>query len=511
MNATHLAKASDVMQLVEQDLVPWYKKKNLRNLYFALVPAALGVEMTSGFDGSVLNGLQAVQSWLDYFDNPRGAILGIITAAFSLGAVGAIPAVPWVNDRFGRRASIKLGTVFILIGVVLQTASVNIAMFLVSRFILGAGIPFAINGASQLIAELAYPKERAVITGLFNESWYVGSILAAGVTLGTYQMSSTWAWRLPSLFQIIPSLLQAIFIWFVPESPRWLVSQDRSEEAFEILAKYHAEGNRDDPFVVAEFRQIRETIQLEKEASNFKWIDLFKSRANLHRLLIAASLGLFTQWSGNGLVSYYLAKVLATIGITDTTRQNQINLGLQCWNLVSGVSGAFVAKSLRRRWQYLIAFGGMTVVFACWTGASATFAQNGNHDAASAVVAMIFIYYGFYNLMHPMTYIYITEVFPFISRSKGVAILQFFSRAGSSFNQFVNPIGLGNLGWKFYLVYNVWLACETLVIFFGYPETKGPTLEELAIVFEGKKANVELVHVENKEGAAPETRHTETI
>jgi predicted MFS family arabinose efflux permease len=86
-------------------------------------------------------------------------------------------------------------------------------MFLVSRFIIGSGIPFAINGASQLIAELAYPKERAVITGLFNESWYVGSVLAAGVTLGTFQMSSTWAWRLPSLVQILPSLLQITFIW----------------------------------------------------------------------------------------------------------------------------------------------------------------------------------------------------------------------------------------------------------------------------------------------------------
>jgi MFS family permease len=58
----------------------------------------------------------------------------------------------------------------------------TVGMFLASRLVLGMGIPFAINGASQLIAELAYPKERAVITGLFNESWYVGGIIAAAVT-----------------------------------------------------------------------------------------------------------------------------------------------------------------------------------------------------------------------------------------------------------------------------------------------------------------------------------------
>jgi len=97
----------------------------------------------------------------------------------------------------------------------------------------------------------------------------------------------------------------------------------------------------------------------------------------------------------------------------------------------------------------------MTAAFAVWTGVSADYAQTGNTKAASAVVAMIFIYYWAYTLMHPMTYIYITEVFPFVHRAKGVGLTQTFSRAGSAFNQFVNPIGLGNIGWKFYIVYVV--------------------------------------------------------
>jgi len=108
--------------------------------------------------------------------------------------------------------------------------------------------------------------------------------------------------------------------------------------------------------------------------------------------------------------SYYLAKVLTTIGITSHRTQNVINLGLQIWNLITGVSGAILTKYFRRRTQYLIAFSMMTVIFACWTGASADYAKTANHQAAGAVVGMIFLYYAFYNFMMPLTYIYITEV-----------------------------------------------------------------------------------------------------
>ncbi|KAK2803010.1 hypothetical protein FQN51_004037 [Onygenales sp. PD_10] len=499
--ATHLTDASGVSMsaLLDRDTVPWYRKKNLRKLYCMLVPAALGVEMTSGYDGSVLNGLQAVQPWIDYFDDPSGPLLGVITGAFSIGAVLALPVVPLINDRFGRRMCIVFGSVVIAIGVVLQTASVNVGMFLASRLVLGMGIPFAIAGASLLIAELAYPKERAVITGLFNESWYVGAIIAAGATLGTFSMQSNWAWRLPSLLQFLPSFLQLSFIWFIPESPRWLLSKDRADEAFDVLATYHAEGNREDPFVLAEFEQIRETISLEVGSSKTGWSELVKTRANLHRIFIAACVGLFSQWSGNGLVSYYLAKVLASIGITSKLAQNRLNLALQCWNLITGVAGSLLTNHLTRRLQYLTSYSGMTVIFACWTAASAVYDQstnpaNGdggaNKHAANTVLAMIFLYYMLYNLMMPLTYIYISEAFPYISRSQGVSITQGFSRAGSAFNQFVNPVGLQALGWRYYIVYVAWLACETGIVYLGFPETKGLLLEEVAAVFERDAARV---------------------
>jgi MFS family permease len=181
-----------------------------------------------------------------------------------------------------------------LVGVVIQTASINIAMFLVARVILGLGIPFCINGASQLIAELTYPRHTAVLNGLFNESWYVGALVAAGVTLGTFSMPNDWAWRIPSILQIIPSLLQVTFIWFIPESPRWLVSRDRSDEAFETLVTCHGEGDRDSPLVAVEFVEIQATVRNEMENSKRRWVELLQTPGNRRRTLIAACVGMFS-------------------------------------------------------------------------------------------------------------------------------------------------------------------------------------------------------------------------
>lgn len=132
---------------------------------------------------------------------------------YSLGAICSLPLAAYLNDRIGRRKTIVAGSSVMVFAACLQAASQNFAMFVCSRLILGFGIPACIIGASSLIGELSYPKERPVMTSLFNTSWFIGSICAAGVTYGTYAMQSNWGWRLPSLLQAVPSLMQISFMW----------------------------------------------------------------------------------------------------------------------------------------------------------------------------------------------------------------------------------------------------------------------------------------------------------
>lgn len=275
--------------IARADTIKWYKKKNLRFLYLILVPTCLGVEWTSGFDSSMMNSLQAVQSWVDCqftkfsnrtrlrpqlmphfsdFDNPSGDRLGLLNAMYSLGALMSIPFIPTVSQFLGRRYTIVLASLVMTLGAGMQAGARNVDMFLASRWVLGFGIPFAIVNASALIGELAYAKERPIMTSLFNASWFVGAIVAAGVTYGTFQMESTWAWRLPSLLQFVPSACQLGFMAWCPESPRWLISKDRGDEAFAILQKYHCEGHDGEEFVRLEYAQIQSTISQEKATAS---------------------------------------------------------------------------------------------------------------------------------------------------------------------------------------------------------------------------------------------------
>ncbi|KAK7028338.1 hexose transporter [Favolaschia claudopus] len=481
-----------VTRLAGEDTVPWYKKPNLRILYLLLFPTCIGVEMTSGFDSSMMNGLQAVDSWDTFYHSPRSTLLGVMSAMYSLGAIAALPAVPYVNDALGRRRAILFGSILMFIGAALQTASQNFAMFIIARFILGLGIPFAIVGASALIGELSHPKERARMGSLFNSCYFIGSIVAAGVTLGTFSMPSNWGWRIPSLLQIVPSCLQVTFIWFLPESPRWLVSKGRGEEAMAILVKYHAEGDVHSEFVKAEFAQIESTLQLEVEANKTGWRNFVSTAGMRKRLVVTAFLGLFTQWSGNGLTSYLLARILDEIGIHDNRDKNLINLARTAWDLVNATTLALVVTKFKRRSAYLTCTISLFLVFLGWTIASARYVQTGSQAASRAVIAFIFIYSPAYNIgYNALTYSFLVELFPFHARAKGVTFFQIFGRGASFFNQFVNPIGLANASWKYYISYVVWLAFEVVFVYFMFPETANRTLEELAFLYEGKELREE--------------------
>ncbi|KAJ6482914.1 general substrate transporter [Mycena vitilis] len=478
------------------DAVPWYKKPNLRYLYLVLLPACIGAEMTSAFDTNLLDVLQATNSWKIFYHRPGASQIGIITAMYSLGAIFSLPFVPRVVDRRGRRVSIILGCSLMLVGAVLQGAAQNLHMFIAARFVLGFGVPFSIVGSASLIAELSYPKERPVMTSLFIGFYGVGSILIASIALRTCNLRSNWGWRIPSFLQATPSIMQLIFIMFVPESPRWLIAKGRGSEAAAILAKYHAEGDAQSEFVKAEYADIENTLKEEMKATGQRWFELFATPGMRKRAVLAVFLGIAlnlipvlmeAKWTGGGLVGSYLPRILATIGIHDNMTKNRFNLALSCWGLLCALSLSVTVPRYNRRAMFLRCTTSTLLVLIGWTVATAQFAKTQHHEWA--VVVMVFIF-----LLTPavamgygvLIYTYLMEIYPFHLRAKGIVLFTWFSRTSVFFSQLVNPIGLHNAGWKYYITYCVCVSFQIVFIYFMFPETAHLTLEELAFLYEDK-------------------------
>lgn len=156
--------------------------------------------------------------------------------------------------------------------------------------------------------------QRAPLTSVYNTLWGFGAFVASWVTFGTFKLPSSWAWRIPSAVQGVPSLVQIFLIPFAPESPRWLVARGRDEQALRTLAYYHANGDEHDPLVQFEFAEIKESIESERVQKRTDWRELIRTPGNRRRMRVIIAIAFFSQWSGNGLVSYYLNQVFKTIG-----------------------------------------------------------------------------------------------------------------------------------------------------------------------------------------------------
>lgn len=351
-----------------------------------------------------------------------------------------------------------------------------------------------------------------VKTKKLNTNAYIGSILASGVTRATSTKLDNSSWLIPVWVQMIfPGLIALFVLWF-PESPRWLYTHGRSEEARDFLVKYHGLGDPDNEFVRLQIFEFE--TQLEVNGSDKRWWDyrpLFNSRAARYRMFCSMAMTAWGQLTSGGL-SYFVGALFASAGITNTITVLNYNLGVAIVNAGGAYIGAMFADKIGRRKLLLTS---LSASFTMWIGLSTTigcYETLGSTIASKVGIACYFLHsFGGAFGITPMQGLYITEVLAFEQRGKGMAVSNFFQNAAGLFNQFVVPVALANIGWKTYLIYTCWVGLvEIPVTYFFFVETKGYTLEELDFVFSSKsprKASIQrhaIISATAKEGSARE-------
>ncbi|KAK2589831.1 hypothetical protein QQS21_012490 [Conoideocrella luteorostrata] len=489
---------------------PFWKRKNGILLYF-LLTSSLFTSAALGIDGSMTNGMQALPAWQERFGYPKGSTLGFFGASNAIGGVIPFLTLAWIGDKFGRRIPTALGSFVIIIGVLIEFFATSLNMYIGGKIVLGFGSGLVQMTAAVLVTELSHPKERVQVTTFYNTSIVLGYVIGAWATYGCVQIPSQWSWRLPTLIQIVPSAYQLSLIFFSPESPRWLVAKGKQDEAREILVKYHGEGDPHSPVVAFEYAEIQEAISKEAE-QNITWREFFSSVPNLKRIGLCFATAVFSQSSGNLLVSNYLTQILKDTGVKATKDITLVNGMVTLWQYIVALIVTAIIDKYKRRTFFLVGSGGVVVTFVAWTIAAQQYLENNSLAAGRVVLACIFIFQAFYTFAWTnLVVTYPLEVVTYQMRAKTWAFVLLTIQVASIFGGYVNPIGLENIGWKFYIYYCVWVTLVFVIVYFFFVETAGPTLEELACLFDGDDAKMHMMqatkasedshmHVEEKMG-----------
>ncbi len=434
--------------------------KMTRYLLKSTIVGALG-GLLFGFDTAVIAGttqqltqvyhLTSFTLGLTVFIGLAGTVLG----AMSAGVIG---------QRIGGREALRIMAILYTVSALGCAFAWDWPALMVFRFIGGLGI----GGSSVLgpvyIAELAPAKWRGRMVGLFQINIVIGILLAylsnyliSLLNLGLLQ----WRWQLGVAG--IPSLLFLIMLYGIPRSSRWLVTQNKTDEALEVLNMMGSPDSK------AELREIMESIHMERGAAAEP---LFQRRYRLP-IFLAVSIGLFNQLSGINAILYYSNYIFAAAGFSQLSGALQTVL-VGAMNLVATILGMSLIDRVGRKTLLLVGSVGTAI---CLFGVAAIFFTK-SHQAALVWLLVGYIFF-FAISQGAVIWVYIAEVFPNRVRAKGQSL-------GSSSHWIMNaiislifPLLAAKSGGIPFAFFASMMALQFFIVLFIYPETKGITLEQL--------------------------------
>lgn len=440
------------------------------------VVAALG-GLLFGFDTAVISGttsnlvqVYSLPQWLYGFAQflhsaHASLLLGITVSSALIGTiVGAMFAgIP--GDKLGRRDSLRIMAVLYVISALGCAFAWSWPALVFFRFIGGLGIGGSSVLGPMYIAEIAPPKWRGRLVGVFQFNVVSGILLAylSNFLVGTFHLGVDTEWRWKLGIAAVPAALFLMLLFSIPRSPRWLVKKGRVEEAREVL-RQTGEQNYEQ-----ELQDIVISIDAEHGHADEP---LFSGKYRLP-IFLAITIGMFNQLSGINAILYYLNDIFAFAGFSKVSSDLQaVAVGLT--NLIFTMIAMSVIDKLGRKKLLLI---GAVGTAACLAGVATIFATNRHQELL--VWLLIGFIASFAFSQGSVIWVYLSEVFPNRVRAKGQSL-------GSMTHWLMNAI----ISFSFptlaawsksmpFVFFASMMVLEFVVVLFAYPETSGVSLEEM--------------------------------
>ncbi|OAP57496.1 hypothetical protein AYL99_08234 [Fonsecaea erecta] len=449
---------------------------------------ALG-SLTYGYCSSIIATTLGQPTFITYFKldvvSNADSLIGAINALYQVGGLLGALSCLWIPDKLGRKRALFLGAIFCVVGGALQAGSVHVAMFMVSRFLVGYGVGSLVGLVPLYQSEVAPTKLRGLLVGMHGVLICIGYGSASWIGLGFYFLRGTNSqWRWPLAIQCLPPLFLAIGVLFVPESPRWLLIQDRQSEAFQNFRKVQdsGEGPEHEMAIEQEFRllaaQVAHEMKHEVPLKDFFLVPSLRKRCVVGFLTLAAA-----QGTGTLVINNYGPLLYSNLGY-GTVLQLVIQSAWISSCIPGNLFNALVVDKTGRKRLLLFGLTGDLIALIGECIAVSIFQRTGSRAIASLAVFFLFLHIALYSVsLDATSYIYSAEIFPTPLRARGVGI----SITGLFVSTIVYlqaaPVAFANIGWKYYLVFVCVTASMIPVVWFYFPETKGRSLEDIGEVF----------------------------
>ncbi|KAF6814792.1 High-affinity glucose transporter 5 [Colletotrichum musicola] len=432
-----------------------------------------------GYDSGIITSTISLPTFKDYFSDPSDTVTGGIVSAFQGGAIlGTIVNMLFANGM-GRRHTIFAGAVVSVIGSAIQAGAVNMAMMIIGRFIGGAAVGMVTSTIPMYASELSEAKYRGVLSGLLQWMLSWGFFVAQWLGYGCAFNKSQFSWRFPLAFQAFPGIILVAGVYFLQESPRWLMEKDRHEEARKSLNKLRS--GRDQETIELEFREIRDVILADRALGDITWKSIITKPSWRKRLLLGCGVQAFGPLSGINVINYYGPRIYEILGIDNQTSLMIIGIS-GALSIVYCTIGLWLLDRVGRVKPLIVSAAGLAASLLVNAVQTQYFNAN-NANQLRSMVAMNFVFNMFYTPLGIISWVYPAEIFPVEVRALGNAVTTFTNwTVNLVFAQF-SPQALTAIGFRYFYVFFVFNLIAMVCYIFFYPETKGRTLEQMDELF----------------------------